>query len=884
MTEPLAPLRAALSDRYRVEREIGSGGMATVYLASDLRHDREVAIKVLHPDLGAALGAERFLAEIKTTARLQHPHILPLLDSGEVGGLLFYVMPFVAGETLRARLHRERQLPIDDAVRISSEVADALAYAHGHGVVHRDVKPENILLQDGHALVADFGIALAVQQAGGPRMTQTGLSLGTPQYMSPEQAMGERQVDGRADLYALGAVTYEMLTGEPPFTGATMQAILAKVMSAEPERPTLVRKSIPPRVEAAVLRALNKLPADRFATAAEFSAALAGRGTDLAPGSAGALPARVAARRRIVAGALLLFSGVAGGWLMGGAGARRNAGAGFGASIVLPESLSLQPSLTSAEGTSTLAVSPDGSLIVFSVGHGPSAHLVTRSVTDFALRALSGTEGAQAPFFSHDGRAVYFMSASSLKRVTLADGRVSTVRTPASGVFEGEAWGGTTMPDGTIVVSQRLATELLVLSAGGDSIRTITCPATCGFPAAMPDGHRVLTTDGGYIYVLDILTGARTNVTRRGANGEAVTLAGMMPKLDGDGHLVYVSYDGHIFAAPFDARAARVTGAPVSIAEGVRVESSRGAAQFELGASGTLVWAPGELMARGILVRADRTGRVDTIPAPVDSYAGLELSPDGRRLAAIVDEGERNNVVVIDVASGRTSTWLSNQRIYSVTWTADGRRLALARNDTGFTGDPDSNAPLTPLPPGAAVGPMVYPLGENGAFLGSSHDSAFVIRDGRIAGGKLAVDPSGIYTATGDGRWLIARNQPGESNQSVIAYALDGTRQRVTLAPPAFSMAMRAQGASEIIVAEVGINGATQQTFYSISYDAAKSEPFGAPKRLFSATVADFPGRNYTVGMGGNRFVFKLHARTAPLREIRVLTGWHDRVAGGGRN
>ncbi|HTI04226.1 MAG TPA: serine/threonine-protein kinase, partial [Gemmatimonadales bacterium] len=198
-------MTTALAERYRVERELGAGGMATVYLAHDLRHDRSVAIKVLHPELGAALGGERFLSEIKTTARLQHPHILPLLDSGDAGGLLYYVMPYVPGETLRARLERERQLPIDDALRIAREVADALGAAHALGIVHRDIKPENILLQGGHALVADFGIALAVQQAGGPRMTQTGLSLGTPQYMSPEQAMGERTIDARADIYALGA-------------------------------------------------------------------------------------------------------------------------------------------------------------------------------------------------------------------------------------------------------------------------------------------------------------------------------------------------------------------------------------------------------------------------------------------------------------------------------------------------------------------------------------------------------------------------------------------------------------------------------------------------------------------------------------------------------
>src|SRR5512141_1586938 len=246
-------LAVALSDRYRIERELGKGGMATVYLAHDLKHDRDVAIKVLHPDLGAALGGGRFLSEIRTTARLQHPHILPLLDSGEADGLLYYVMPLVTGETLRTRLTRERQLPIPDAVRIAREVASALDYAHRQGVIHRDIKPENILLHDRQALVADFGIALAVQSAGGERMTQTGLSLGTPQYMSPEQAMGEKVIDARSDVYALGAVTYEMLVGEPPFTGPTVQAVVAKVMTERPTAPHAIRDTVPPGVEHTIL-------------------------------------------------------------------------------------------------------------------------------------------------------------------------------------------------------------------------------------------------------------------------------------------------------------------------------------------------------------------------------------------------------------------------------------------------------------------------------------------------------------------------------------------------------------------------------------------------------------------------------------------------------
>ena len=276
MAEVLTSLHQALANRYRVERELGAGGMATVYLAEDLKHRRKVAIKVLRPELAAVIGADRFLREIETIAGLQHPHILGLIDSGEMDGTAYYVMPFVEGESLRDRLVREKQLPIADAIRIATEVAGALDYAHRHGVIHRDIKPENILLHDGAALVADFGIALAASKAGGERMTETGMSLGTPQYMSPEQAMGEREITARSDIYALGAMTYEMLAGEPPFTGPTAQAIVAKIVATEPEPLTALRKTVPPHVEDAVLTALEKIPADRFATASAFARALEG--------------------------------------------------------------------------------------------------------------------------------------------------------------------------------------------------------------------------------------------------------------------------------------------------------------------------------------------------------------------------------------------------------------------------------------------------------------------------------------------------------------------------------------------------------------------------------------------------------------------------------
>jgi serine/threonine-protein kinase len=275
VTQAPPDLVAALADRYTVEREVGRGGMATVYLANDLKHQRRVALKVFRPELAAAVGAERFLREITTTANLRHPHILPLYDSGEAGGFLFYVMPFVEGESLRDRLDREKQLPLDDALQIAREVADALSYAHSHDVVHRDVKPENILLEAGHAVVADFGIARAVSAAGGERLTQTGIAIGTPTYMSPEQAAGSGDLDGRSDLYALGCVLYEMLAGQPPFIAPTAEGLVRQHMTAEAPTVTQLRPKVSGEVAQAIDRVLAKNPADRFATAAAFTKALA---------------------------------------------------------------------------------------------------------------------------------------------------------------------------------------------------------------------------------------------------------------------------------------------------------------------------------------------------------------------------------------------------------------------------------------------------------------------------------------------------------------------------------------------------------------------------------------------------------------------------------
>jgi len=333
VTDPFAELNAALAGHYIIDRELGRGGMARVYLARDVRHERFVALKTLRPEIAMALGRERFLREIKLAARLQHPNILPVYDSGVADGLLFYVMPFVEGESLRERLEREPQLPLDDALQIAREVADALSYAHSHDVVHRDIKPENIMLSGGHAIVTDFGIARAVSAAGGDKLTETGLAIGTPAYMPPEQAAGTGQVDRRSDIYSLACVLYETLAGQPPFTGPTAQAIMARHSLDSVPRLKIVREAIPDALETVIERALEKVPADRYQTAEQFSNALTtastGRISRVTGGRRPTPPGRPRWRRPIpVAGGLLLLAALT--WLViGRRGPARPSGTGM---------------------------------------------------------------------------------------------------------------------------------------------------------------------------------------------------------------------------------------------------------------------------------------------------------------------------------------------------------------------------------------------------------------------------------------------------------------------------------------------------------------------------------------------------------------------------
>jgi serine/threonine-protein kinase len=783
LSDAVQRLSSALADRYVIERELGAGGMATVYLAHDVRHDRKVALKVLRPELSAILGGERFLAEIKTTANLQHPHILSLFDSGEADGLVYYVMPYVEGESLRDRLTREKQLPVEDAVRIAREVADALEYAHGHGIVHRDIKPENILLHGGHAMVADFGIALAASRSdGGSRMTETGMSLGTPHYMSPEQSMGEREITPKADIYALGCVLYEMLTAEPPFVGATAQAIIARVMTEEPRSLTLQRRTIPPHVEAAVLTALAKLPADRFATAAQFSEAL-GR-TDFALPATRALPARAAAKARrwpllaVSSVALVATAAAAWGWLR----VRP-----FVPEPVARFSVPLPAAASSFNvGGITIAMSPDGSRIAY-IGrddHGV-VQLYRRSLDQIEPAPIPGTRGASQPFFSPDGQWLGFLVQNKLQKVALAGGPPLTICNVDSG-FGGAAWGS-----GDIIVLATNPGLRQVPGAGGEPTAVTRLDSARGdvshlWPDFLPDGKTVLFTIRGRdgvdrLAAAKLAGGAVTRFTQAGSNPHYVTT----------GHVTLANSDGTIISVPFDARRVAIAGAAVPVAEAVPVGGG-GVAKMGVSRSGSFAYAGGSAGARSIVL-VDRHGVAQAITTELREYASPRVSPDGRRIAVDLSERNGSKLWIWDIAQKTLTPLAFDNSAIRPIWTPDGRRLAYTRNDVGdiFQVAADGSAPPESLlgMPGRQLADAWTPDGrtlfyhENNAAT-TRNDIMYVSLDSARVRHVFLQTPADEFgpVVTPDGRWVAyTSDESSRAEVYVRSFPEPGGKVQVSL-------------------------------------------------------------------------------------------------------
>jgi len=679
MPSPTERLSTAVADRYRIERHLGEGGMATVYLAHDLKHDRRVALKVLRPELAAVIGAERFLAEIRTTANLQHPNILPLFDSGDADGQLFYVMPYVEGESLRDRITREKQLPVDEVVRLGAEVAGALDYAHRQGVVHRDIKPENILLLDGRALVADFGIALALSVGGGNRMTETGMSVGTPAYMSPEQAMGGHDVTGRSDVYALGATLYEALVGEPPFTGPTAQAIIARLVTEDPRPLVVQRKTIPAHVEGAVLTALQRLPADRFATAAELAEALEGRGRVRLPGRGvvaagtpgGRAVIRISRRSALVAGIALTVAAAAGVW--GWVRPRPRLPTTRQVVLLGPTDF---PGIVSRGS----AIAPDGSAIVYAdTAGGGRLFIKERDQLDGRLLVTMKTKSPPGPSFSPDGRWIAFTDGK-LEKVARTGGAPVTLSDSAA--FQGDvAWLG----DGSIVFAGGDGGVLMEVGPDGGAAKRVFAVASSEqivSAAPVPGADAVLVGIAGS-------TPREVAVDLRSGTAHPVARGGMGAWIVPGGDIVYSQGGGALLAAAWDRRRLSVRGSPVSVLDGVR--TLYGLVDATMGPDGTLLYVQGRTAGafRFRLVSVSDSGSA----APLESRGvvlptdgGIDLSPDGTRLALSETDSADNRVdiYVVHLPDG-PFTRLTFQGTHNVrpSWSADGRTILYASDAGG---------------------------------------------------------------------------------------------------------------------------------------------------------------------------------------------------------
>jgi len=795
MSDSVTRLQATLEGRYRIERELGEGGMAVVYLARDLRHDRDVAIKVLRPELAAAIGEERFLREIRTLATLSHPHILPLHDSGGADGLFFYVMPFIDGESLQDRLDRERQLPVEEALRLTAEVAEALAHAHQRGIVHRDIKPANIMLTAGHALVADFGIAAAVDAAGGEKLTQTGIVVGTPAYMSPEQAAGHAAIDGRSDVYSLGCVLYEMLAGSPPFAGSTPQALLARhAMDPIPSIRT-VRGTVHPSTEEVILKAMAKSPADRFATAADFAAAL--RRSDARPaGSAGkgrrlrrfAIPAAVAAAALVIFYALKFSSGADPtehfvpatrhpltsyqGWEMGPSWSPDGRMIAYSHIV----NGSGEVALLSLGGTEPLILthdpadnvnprwSPDGSRLAFVSDRGRGSDIYLMPSTGGVERKLAEThipilERAQDWFFalgstpwSPDGSELVFSRIAGNGEISLwkvdmesrAEMRLTVP--PAGGADLSAAWSH----DGErIAFSRRDATGFAlwqVPSGGGDPQPLLDHAQFDMMPAWSPDDRRIafisLRSGAINLWEMVVATGSLVQLTS-GIGNDA------QPVYAPDGSIAYANWGHEIDLYEMDPDAPK--------REHKRLTSVTGS-NFggRISPDGKQVLYFSNRSGSFSLWRMDRaTGKHQQLnDAPSDDKLA-DWSPDGREVVFVSDRNGAVGLWIMNVETGAERP-LTDQVLPMTMhpaeaggprWSPDGEKIGYLAPAEG------GNTVWTIRPDGSGREPLPTPGALSFSWYEDSHRIVYT----RVTeSGRGAVELRAFHLESGEDRLLTS--------------------------------------------------------------------------------------------------------------------------------
>jgi len=862
MPETFAQLSQALADRYDVERELGAGGMATVYLAKDVKHDRQVAIKVLRPDIASVVGADRFLAEIRTTAKLQHPHILSLFDSGDMGGVPFYVMPYLEGESLQDRLEREKQLPVDEAVQIVRDVADALQFAHDQGVVHRDIKPGNILLKGGRAFVADFGIALALREAGSSRLTETGTRIGTPLYMSPEQATADGVVDGRTDVYSLACVLYEMLAGEPPFTGSSAQQILAKIVVDQARPLREIRSAVPRNVEAAVTVALEKLPADRFRSAGAFGEALADEGFrgDATQRTTASRDASAWKRWAItgLATTMVLTLLAVWGWLR-----PTNEG---------PARTLVRATIETPSATGSFALSPDGRRLAYTaLDADGTPKLWVRPLDAVTGHPLSGTDGAMAPFWSPDGESLGFFAEGSLKRIPAAGGEVRTLAPVEQAM--GGAWGA----DGRIVYAPNYSSGLSGVPADGGTPQALTeLTVDAGekshrWPQFLPGGRDLMflvqTAEGGAeddssrIEVLDT-DGRRHEVVRVNSS------AALAPP----GNLLYWR-GGALYAHHFDVSERRVVGTPQIVVDDVDYTGGEWAA-FGVSMEGTLVYRtarpPWHLEWR------DRAGRLLATEGPEGTYANIQLSHDGGRVAFV----DGNTVWVRDLVRGTRIrlTFESDDDHRSPTWSPDGDWVAYATDRTeGLGGDiyrvrsagvggrehlfGDDTDPFREVRWSADGGRIVFRLRQDLYILDLESGEAQVV----VATPGLDGDPS----LSPNGRWIAFTSDESGRPEVYVAPVTESAQRWLISQQGGFQPEWTPSG-EELL-------------FFGLDYElkAVAVEPravpeFGVPESLFKVSGAG-GGQEFQVAPDG-RILLRTQEVAGNQENLKLILGWSQLV------
>ena len=866
MSDPVTRLNAALEGRYAIERELGEGGMATVYLADDLTHERKVALKVLKPELAAVVGAERFLAEIKTTTKLQHPHILPLFDSGEADTFLFYVMPYVDGETLRDRIDREKQLPVDEAVRIATAVANALDHAHRHNVIHRDIKPGNILLQDGEPIVADFGIALAVGAAGSNRLTETGLSLGTPFYMSPEQATGDRAVGASTDTYALGAVLYEMLVGEPPYPGTTAQAVLGKIIAGKPVSATEQRPSIPANVDAALRRALEKLPADRFSSAQEFVRALGDTGFRYGEVvAAGDASAAVSSWNRLTVSmtglaALSTVLAVVFGWV-----------------VLRPQSGDIEPIRFVAQLPDSLELlnpylsfTPDGTRMVMPGGNGP----VLRALGDVGAYVIDIGKRAGAPFLSPDGSWVAFVDGQTqqLEKVSFNGGASIPIVRDIS-IYFGGTWG----PGDSIIYSPELSEGLWQVSAEGGASRQLTAPPgrELGhwWPQFLPGGKQVLFNvfrtpiDSATIEVLDLETLERTQLVRGGQYGRYVST----------GHLVFMYYES-MYAVPFDLSRLTVTGPRVPVLTDVVYDAVNARGGFAISENGTLAYFKQSSWDAGSrLVWVDRDGVGTPLMNEWNRYARPAILRNGEHVAYVLDSQEGDPDIWVYDAERATTTRLTQRAgwVSRPLWTQDGTRVIYEGEDGSFQlfwRDWQASAPEEPLLVNE-VDDRPWAISPDGRVLAFSRLSATTGRDiwtMRLDGQPEPFRDTGANEThpafSPDERWMAYVSEESGRDEIWLESYPDAARGRYRISTEG------GRGPLWAPDGELFFNNDDQMM--SVQVDLAMGAS-GVPTPLFQGSYRFGPARNYDVSADGRRFLMVEPRRPGEeRREVVVVLNW----------